>query len=625
MSKPEVIKFNAEIDKVLHLMIHSLYANKDIFLRELIANASDACDKLRYQATIHSNLLSDAPLKIRISADKTKKILIVEDNGIGMNKDELIQNLGTIASSGTQKFLQHATENKDADLKLIGQFGVGFYSVFMVADEVTVESRRAGEDKTWIWSSRGMNDFSIEQASYNREIGTKIILHMKESELDFLDRFKINHIIGTYTDHVSIPIEFIDLESSSSEAKVLNSSSALWLKTRSEISEEDYDQFYKKIAHAGDTPWLVLHNKNEGALSYINLLFIPSAKTFDLFHPDRRRSVKLYIKRVFINDEGIDVIPQYMRFLRGVVDSEDLPLNISRETLQHNRVLAQIKQSLTTRVLGELEKKLKKDFDSYLIFWNNFGSVLKEGLCEGLQNSEQLLNVCLFKSLKHNKYVTIDEYISDMSNGQNEIFYITGEEGKIDLHPQLEGFKERGIDVLLLTDTVDDFWVNNISAHKEKSLKSVTRSDIDIKNFGDNSAKKDDVNNDKSDAADQSVIDYFKNVLGGSVKNVKISKKLTNIPVCLASDEGSMDIRMERFLIEQKQIKAASAKVLEINVDHVIIRMIAAKLADKSNNNKTDELVKLLFDQACVIEGEPVANTSEFSRRLNDIIVQILG
>ena len=627
MTKQETIKFNAEIDKVLHLMIHSLYTNKEIFLRELISNASDACDKLRYEANKKPDLLSHSEFKITISTDKKNNLLYIEDNGIGMNKEDLIQNLGTIASSGTQKFLEKATGNKEKDLQLIGQFGVGFYSAFMIANEVTVDTRKAGESETWRWKSKGNGEFTICKSPEQLNMGTKITLHIKETETEFLDQFKINHIISTYSDHISIPIEFIDLNEEKEDKKVINSSSALWLKPRSEISETEYNEFYKKIAFAGDTPWMTLHNKNEGTLEYINLLFIPSSKTFDLFHPDRKRSVKLYIKRVFINDDGIDVIPQYLRFLRGVVDSEDLPLNISRETLQHNHVLNQIKQSITNRVFNELEKKLKSDKESYLDFWKNFGAVLKEGLCERLQSSEKLMNICLFKSMKHQKFITINEYIENMLEVQKEIYYILGDEGKIENSPQLEGFKDKGIDVLLLTDSVDDFWVNNISTHNDKALKSVTRSDINIKDIGSSSEEKDEKDNDKnqdSDTKNKNLIEYFKNILGTDVKNVKVSKKLTTAPVCLVSDEGTMDIRMERFLIEQKQLNKASAKVLEINTDHPIIKSIAIKLQKNDTTNRTDEIVRLLFDQACIIENEPVLNLGEFSRRVNDLIINTM-
>ncbi|MBP9791940.1 MAG: molecular chaperone HtpG [Rickettsiales bacterium] len=626
MTKPEIIKFNAEIDKVLHLMIHSLYTNKDIFLRELISNASDACDKLRYESNKTPNLLSDKPFKISITADKKNKSLSIEDNGIGMNREELIQNLGTIASSGTQKFLETITGNKEKDLQLIGQFGVGFYSAFMIADQVVVETKKAGEKETWLWTSKGNGEFSISKRDQEREVGTKITLHIKDSELEFLDSFKINHIIRTYSDHVSIPIEFVDLEKEK-EAEVINSSAALWLKPRSEISEDEYNQFYKKTSFAGDTPWMILHNKNEGALEYINLLFIPSNKTFDLFHPDRKRSVKLYIKRVFINDDGIDIIPQYLRFLRGIVDSEDLPLNINRETLQHNNILNQIKQSITSRVLNELEKKLKNDFDSYIDFWKNFGAVLKEGLCERLQSAEKLMNICLFKSMMHGKFITLDEYIKNMPDGQKDIYYITGDEGQIENSPQLEGFKNKEIDVLLLTDPVDDFWVNNISTHHDKQLKSVTRSDIDIQHIGTSSKNESDTDNSQNKDTpeqDRMLLDYFKNILGDVVKNVKISKKLTNTPVCLVSDEGSMDIRMERFLIEQKQLNKASAKVLEINNEHPIICSISEKIKNNSTTSHTDEVIRLLFDQACIIENEPVANASDFSKRLNTLITGAL-
>ncbi len=613
MSKVETRKFDAEVGKVLNLMIHSLYTNKDIFLRELISNASDASDKLRFEAA-KTDSISHEALKIVISADKEKKTLSLRDYGIGMNKQDLIENLGTIARSGTQKFLEQLTGDGNKDLELIGQFGVGFYSGFMVANSMSVKTKKILEDKAWVWSSKGDGEFTISESDdKDFSVGTEITLHLKEGEEEYLDQFKINHVVSAYSDHISIPVEF---KEEGKDNATLNSSSALWKKSKSDIKEEDYSAFYKKVSSLPGDPWITIHNHNEGAVEYTNLLFIPDSKTFDLFHPDRKRSVKLYIKRVFINDEGVDVIPQYLRFLRGVIDSQDLPLNISRETLQHNRVLEKIKAAVTKKVISELSKKLSSDRDSYITFWDNFGAALKEGLCEFGNNHEQILDACLFKSLKADKYITMKEYIDSMPEDQESIYYISGDsEESIKNHPQLEGFSEKGFDILLFSDSVDNFWTNVVSQYKEKDIKSVTRSDIDL------SKDKDDQKADEKHKKDhEKLVKYFKETLGEAVKDIKISKKLTDSPVCLAVGEGAMDIRMERLLAEQKQLKTPSSKILEINPKHKVIERIAEKVESGATNCHTEGSVRLLFDQACILEGEPLQNTVDFSKRMTDVL-----
>lgn len=600
-------KFDAEVGKILHLMIHSLYTNKEIFLRELISNASDACDKLRYLAQQDSSLVKDNPdFKIIFSIDKEKRLLIIEDNGIGMNKQDLIENLGTIARSGTQNFLSQLSGNAKNDSSLIGQFGVGFYSSYMVADKVEVISKKAGESQSYKWTSDGMGEYSVEDVDADFARGTKVIVHIKEGEDVYLDHFRVKHIIKTYSDHISVPIYFFD-SASNNEIK-LNSSSALWARPKSEITNEQYLEFYKTVSFSPDAPWMTLHNKNEGVVEFTNLLFIPSTKTFDLFHPDRKRRVKLYIKRVFIADENMDLVPQYMRFLRGVVDSEDLPLNISRETLQHNATIDKIKNAIVKRVLGELRKKKDEARHEYETFWNNFGAALKEGLCEATTDHDQLLDVCLFYSVLQKKMIGLGEYLSTLKDDQKVIYYLSGEDvEKLQNSPQIEGFISKGIDVLLFTDSVDDFWVNIAGKYKDYDFKSVTRVDVDLNN---------DKELEKLSDSHQKLLDFFKDILGSSVKDVRLSKKLTESPVCLAVAEGAMDMRMERFLLEQKQIKAGTAKILEINANHKIITHI------EKNIGKDDvaELVKLLFDQACIIEGEAVIDAALFSKRMNKLI-----
>lgn len=616
----ETNKFDAEIGKVLNLMIHSIYTNKEIFVRELISNASDACDKLRYLAQTDNNLLGDDPeLKVSIKINKEAKTISITDNGIGMNKQDLKENLGTIAKSGTQSFIDQFSGDLKKDNMLIGQFGVGFYSAFMVADKITVTSKKAGEEGVYVWSSDGAGEYTISDSDADLKRGTEVLLHIKESEETFLDHFKLKHIVKNYSDHIAIPIYFTDDDG---VANKVNSSSALWMRSKNEIQPEQYKEFYKTVSFSTDDPWLMMHNKNEGAVEFTNLLFIPSVKTFDLFHPDRRCRVKLYIKRVFITDENIDIVPQYMRFLRGVIDSEDLPLNISRETLQHNSTIEKIKNSITKKVLAELKKKKDENLDEYLVFWNNFGGALKEGLCEMTTDHEKLMEVCVFKSALQDKMISFDEYITNAKGEDKTIYYLSGEDAdKLKNSPQIEGFLSKGIDVLLFTDTVDDFWVNVNGQYKDYQIKSVTRADIDL------GAETPDAKQNKEDKKEEptyeKLVSYFKDTLGTLVKDVKISKKLTSSPACLAVGEGAMDIRMERFLIEQKQIAGAVAKILEVNPNHKIVQKIVSHMEDNGLQEENKELIHLLFDQACVIEGQPVTDAGAFAKRLNYFLERV--
>lgn len=626
----ETNKFDAEIGKVLHLMIHSIYTNKEIFIRELISNSSDACDKLRYMSQTDHGLISDDPeFKINVKVDKQAKTISIRDNGIGMNRQDLKENLGTIARSGTQNFINQLSGDSQKDNMLIGQFGVGFYSAFMVADHIKVTSRKAGEDKTYVWSSKGEGEYTIEDSDVPFTRGTEVLLHIKEGVEEFLDNFRIKHIVKNYSDHIAIPIYFEDDNGSGTPVETrINSSSALWMRPKNEITPEQYQEFYKNVSFSPDQPWLTMHNKNEGAVEFTNLLFIPSTKTFDLFHPDRKRRVKLYIKRVYITDENIDLIPQYMRFLRGVVDSEDLPLNISRETLQHNYILEKIKNAIEKRVLLELKKKKEEAFDEYLVFWNNFGASLKEGLCEAVTNHEKLLEVCIFRSALHDKMISLDEYIATCGRDDKTIYYLSGEDAdKMKNSPQIEGFLSRNIDVLLFTDTVDDFWVNVNGYYKGAQIKSVTRSGIDLpeaasvagENVAGDSAGSGGVSGADKDFQDKLVV-YFKEILGDLVKEVKISRKLTTSPAILTVAEGAMDIRMERFLIEQKQLAGSLAKILEVNPGHKLVQRVMSHVWDPKYKAENHELVHLLFDQACIIEGQPVTDSGAFAKRLNHFL-----
>jgi len=642
-------------------MIHSLYTNKDIFLRELVSNASDACDKLRFDISSgrHPALVAgsgsnqtppsggDEDLKITISFNKAQKTITVTDNGIGMGRDELIANLGTIAKSGTQEFLSKlSAEDMKKDLPLIGQFGVGFYSSFMVADKVSVVSCRAGQSDAWLWESDGTGEFTVAPVAPSTDTlqrGTRITLHVKADQEQYLDKFRLRHIIQTYSDHIAFPIVIIDDDGSSETA---NTASALWMRAKSDITPEQYKEFYHHVSHSPDEPWLTLHNKAEGKLEYTSLIFIPSAKPFDLFHPDRKRRVKLYVKRVFITEDNVDIVPHYLRFLRGIVDSQDLPLNISRETLQGNPLLAKIKDSLVKRVLTELKKKGEADETSYALFWKNFGPVLKEGLCEGTTPREQILEACRFYSTLpspsgrgqgegphpnllpkgEGALTSLDGYVSRMKEGQDTIYYLTGDRLEtLQSSPQLEGFAKRGIEVLLFSDHVDDFWVNVVFDYKGKKFKSVTRADIDLDNLNEEVKEEKKPEEKEHDSETTALCQRMKQILGDKIRDVRTTNKLTGSAVCLAVEEGAMDIRLERFLIEQKQIANASAKILEINPEHSIIRSLVSKLNNTESSLEIDDVTWMLFDQARILEGEEIIDPAAFTRRLQAFVEKSLA
>ncbi len=605
----EVRKFDAEVAKVLNLVIHSLYTNKDIFLRELISNASDACDKRRFLAQSDTSLSADE-YKISVKIDSKNKELIISDNGIGMSYDELLENLGTIAKSGTQAFLNEL--DKKDNVNLIGQFGVGFYSSFMVADKVTVKSRKAGEETAHQWQSKGDGEYTVEATEYEAT-GTEITLKLRKDAEEYLDKHRLSHIITTYSDHITIPVELIDEEGKPAQ---VNKGKALWMRPKSEITAEEYQQFYKSISHQVDKPFLTLHGKAEGKIEYTYLLFVPSMKPFDLYHPDRMRRVKLFVRRVFIAEDTVEIIPRWLRFLRGVVDSEDLPLNISRESLQANPLVEKIRKSITNKVLSELKKKAEKEPEEYAVFWKNFGPVLKEGLCETLDSKDPLLEVCRFYSSAGENITGVDDYISRMKPEQQDIYYLSGENLEtLRTHPQIEGFVKRGIEVLFFTDTVDDFWVNVAHDYKGKKFKSVTRADIDLSDRDEKSEGKEE---HKEMAP---LIELFRKELGEKVKDVVISKKLESSPVCLGVAEGDMDIRMEKFLRENRQLPYASSKILEINPHHKLI----LALSEKGETQEVRDTINLLYDQALIIEGEAVQDLKGFSDRLNQLIEKSLA
>ncbi len=606
----ETFSFQTEVGRLLDIVAGSLYSNREIFLRELVSNASDACDKLRHSAlTIPKLVEGDQEFRIELDIDKKARTITISDNGIGMNHDDLLKTLGTIAKSGTGGFLDSLGKGDDDKMSLIGQFGVGFYSAFMVADSVDVITRRAGEDKSWLWSSDGKGQFTIEPANRDGR-GTTVILHTKKDAKEFLEEARIRHIIKTYSDHINFPVMF--------GKETVNTASAIWTRAPKEVTAEQYAEFYHHIAPAFDDPWLTLHNRVEGLISYTNLLYVPSTQPFDLNEPERKGHVKLYVNRVFITEDAKGLLPTFLRFLRGVVDSEDLSLNISREMLQTDPVLAKIRTSLTKKILGELKKKAKKSPDEYANFWGNFGAVMKEGLVEDIALRDRILEVCRFTSTHAGKLTSLSEYIERLKEGQEAIYYIAGEDADIITQsPHLEGFRAKNVEVLLLSDPVDEFWMQHVPDYEGKPFKSITRGAADLDDI-----KVDDDLDDKKDEIDapalNRLIAAIKLELGEAVKDVRPSKRLTVSPVCLIADEGDMDVNLERLLQRSGQLQGGTPRVLEINPGHNIIRKLAAR-ADKDDaagDSQLKDAAHLLLDQARIADGEVPANPSEFVRRL---------
>ena len=608
--------FQAEVAELLHLMVHSVYSETDIFLRELISNASDALDKLRYEAIAAPDLMADgAPPKIRIVPDKKADRLTVIDNGIGMDRQELIDNLGTIARSGTKSFLSKLTEAKDG-AGLIGQFGVGFYAAFMVADRIVVTSRRAGTDQAWVWSSSGGSGFEIapgsEEDVKRLTRGTEIALHLKPEAKKYLETYEIERIVGAYSDNIQFPIELVPEEG---EPRQINSASALWQRPKSELTPEDYKQAYKSIAGAFDEPAMTLHYRAEGRQSYAVLLFAPSAKPFDLFEPQRKGKVKLYVRRVFIADDA-DLLPAYLRFIRGVIDSEDLPLNISREMLQNNPQLAQIRKAVTGRVISELENLGEKEPEAFAKIWDAFGPVIKEGLWEDYERREKLLALSRFTTTVGDKR-SLKQYVEDIKPNQTEIYYLTGESvERLKSNPKLESAKARGIEVLLLTDPVDAFWTSAPTDFGGKPLKSLSQGDIDLGLIPLLEEKSPEENDKDKPATDEAaIIAVIKDTLGERVSDVRASQRLTTSASCLVAGGDGRDRALERLLAQQNR-GPVTKPILEINMRHPLVAAIAtAKDAQK-------DLSFLLLEQAQILDGELPEDPAGFASRLNQLVLR---
>jgi len=623
MAKSEKLEFQTEVSQLLKLMINSVYSEKEVFVRELVSNASDACDKLRYLATTKEKLLqSDPDLKIQIEIDKKENQITITDNGIGMNRNDLVNNLGTIARSGTAQFIKEATETKD--LSLIGQFGVGFYSAFMVASDLTVITRKAGEKKLWIWKSDGESNFTIDESDdleqLNSNRGTKIILSITKEGKEYLEKIRIEEIIRKYSDHISIPIFVRDIKDKEDEKpEAINSALALWTRPKNKITKEQYKEFYNHVGQMFDDPWLTSHYKAEGQIEYTVLNFIPSTKPFDLYDPARENRLKLYVKKVFITDNCPELIPPYLRFLRGVIDSEDLPLNISREMLQNNPVVKKIRNALVRRTIGDLKKKLTNDRSSYEEFWSNFGPVIKEGIYEDIEKKDTLLEIALFKNSNSTKLITLDEYIDSMSKKQKDIYFITGDSyANVINNPSLEGYKSRGINVLILDDAVDSFWTSSTPNFKEKNIKSVSKGVDDLESI---SKKKTDDKDKKEDKSLEPLIILLKDKLKEKVKDVRTSSRLTESPVCLVVDESAMDPQLEKILQQHNQLQQGAAlKILEINPDHKLIKKLAKMSKDKASVGDIENIGILLYEQSMILDGEKPSDPVSFSKKLIDTI-----
>jgi molecular chaperone HtpG len=608
--------FQAEVSELLHLMVHSVYSETDIFLRELISNASDACDKLRYEAIAKPELIGEGePPKIQIAPNKNDDTLVVADTGIGMDRQELIDNLGTIARSGTKSFLARLAEAKDG-AGLIGQFGVGFYSAFMVADRIAVTSRRAGSDEVWTWSSSGGSGFEIapatEEAAKRIGRGAEIVLHLKPEAKKYLEAYEIERIVGAYSDNIQFPILLVPEEG---EPRQINSASALWQRSKSELKPEDYAQAYKSIAGAFDEPAMTLHYRAEGRYSYAVLLFVPSTKPFDLFEPARNGKVKLYVRRVFITDDA-DLLPSYLRFIRGVVDSEDLPLNISREMLQNNPQLAQIRKAVSSRVISELEQLSDKEPENFAKIWDAFGPVIKEGLYEDFERREKLLALSRFTTTSGEKR-SLKQYIADLKPNQTEVYFLAGDSiERLKSNPKLESAAARGIEVLLLTDPVDAFWTSAPLDFEGKPLKSLSQGDVsfDLVPLLDESAK------DKPESAtdEASTIAIIKAGLGDRVSDVKASQRLTTSASCLVAGSHGPDRQLERLLSQQNR-GARTKPILEINLRHPLVAAIAKAEAGSATS---DDLSLLLLEQAQILDGELPEDPAAFAARLNRLVLQ---
>ena len=617
MSKKQTHEFQTEVSQLLNLMIHSLYSNKEIFLRELVSNASDAIDKLKFESLSNEKLLEgkEDP-SIHIDVDKDAGTITIRDNGIGMTQDEVMENIGTIANSGTRKYLESLDKNQTQDSNLIGQFGVGFYSSFIVSNTVTLLSRKAGDDKAngTKWTSKGKGDYSIETVELE-DYGTTVILDVKKAESEFIDSFRLRGIVSKYSDHITVPIMMVKpSEEDESEIvyETINKATAFWMQDKKELSQNDYDEFYKSLTYDFDGPLTQIHNRVEGKLDYTSLLFIPKKAPFDMWEPKRKGGVKLYAKRVFIMEGNEELLPQYLRFIKGVIDTADLSLNVSREILQGSKVVDTIKKASVKRILSVLEKMSKNKPEDYAAFWSEFGMVIKEGVVEDFVNKDKISNLLRFSSTENDssdQTVSLKDYIGRMNKDQKSIYYVTADSyDAAKGSPHLEIFKQKNIEVLLLSDRVDEWLVANFGEFEELSLKSIAKGDLD-----DLDSKEDKKKKEKTVKDYEKVISKAQEILDNQVKEVKVSSRLSESPSCLVADENELGGNMERIMKSLGQDVPETKPILEINPSHPLVMKLKTKV--------DDDIVKVLFDQAVLSEGGQIKEPAEFVKRMNKLML----
>lgn len=616
--------FEAEVARLLHLMVHSVYSEREIFLRELVSNASDACDKLRYEAITRPDLLADAPaFAIEVAIDRKARTLRVSDNGIGMSREEMIDNLGTIARSGTAAFAAAMAGDKKPDMAMIGQFGIGFYSSFMVADRVEVTSRKAGDEVATVWASEGEGDYVLRPGTRSGR-GTDIVLHLKEDSAEFLEPGRLETILRTYSDHIAVPIRLLET-GKESEAKAVNQGQALWARPKSEITPGQYTEFYRHVAHALDEPALVVHHRAEGMLAWTALLFVPSERPFDLFDPARRPRVKLYVRRVFITDDSEGLLPGWLRFVRGIVDSEDLALNISREMLQNNAVIRRMKKAITGKILAELQALADKDRARFETLWEAFGAVLKEGLYEDSERRGELLKLARFRSTDGEGWSSLADYVGRMKDKQTAIYYASGDDAaSVARSPQIEGFRARGLEVLLMSDPVDDFWLTTTGEFEGKPFRSVSRGGADLAAFAPDGDADKAARPAEGDLA--LLVTILGDALGEEVAGVRLSDRLTESAACLVADDKGLDLHFERLLRQHNPATGAPRRgILEINPDHRLIRAMTARAREDGAAAALAAPARLLLDQARLIEGEKLADPIAFAHRLDEVMEAALN
>ena len=627
----ETLGFQAEVKQLLDLMVHSLYGNKEIFLRELVSNASDACDKLRFEAIADAGLLEDDPdLNIRVSYDAAARTITISDNGIGMSRQEVIEHIGTIAKSGTREFFQQLAADKARDTNLIGQFGVGFYSAFIVADKVTLVTRRAGlgPEHGVTWESDGRGDFTVETTA-RASRGTDVVLHLRDGEDELLSGSRLREILHKYSDHITVPI-LMKMETWDATAKKplttnederVNQASALWARSKNEITQDQYDEFYKHVAHDVEAPLAHVHAKVEGRLEYTQLFYIPQRAPFDLWDREHRHGIKLYVRRVFIMDDTKDLMPMYLRFVRGIIDSSDLPLNVSREILQQSRDVQQIKAASTRRILGMLEELAEKQPDKYATFWRTFGGVLKEGIPEDYANRDRIARLLRFASTHEGtdvQIVSLADYVGRMKEGQDAIYYISADTYEVGRNsPHLEIFRKHGVEVLIAYDRIDEWVVSTLTTFEGKALQSVAKGDLDLSKLGGEAAKQASAAQEE----DKPFLDRIKAALGDRASDVRTSDRLTDSPSCLISDQYGLSTNFERMLKAAGQEVPHSKPVLEVNPGHPLVQ----RLKSETDETRFSDWSHLLFDQATLAEGGQLEDPAGFVRRLNELMLTLAG